>query len=302
MPHLVTDDGVRLYYEEVGSGTPVVFVHEFGGDYRSYEPQLRYFARLNRCVAFNARDFPPSDVPEASEQYSQERAALDVLCVLDGLAIERAHLVGVSMGAFAALHVGLRAPERVLSLVLGGCGYGPKTGQRDAFEAEVRASAARLKRDGMAAFAESYGVAATRVQYQVKDPRGWDEFKRMLAEHAASGSALTLLGVQQRRPSLQELADRLATLEVPTLVMTGDEDEACLEPSVFLKRTIPTAALVVMPKTGHALNLEEPARFNAETEAFFHLVEAGRWRCRDPRSLAAGPMGDARDRARASAP
>jgi pimeloyl-ACP methyl ester carboxylesterase len=275
----------------VGEGTPVVFVHEFGGDHRSYEPQLRHFAQLYRCVTYSARGFPPSDVPRAPGSYSQERAARDVLAVLDGLGIGRAHLVGVSMGAFAVLHVGLRAPERALSLVLGGCGYGAKPGQREAFAAEVRASADRLEAAGMAAFAEGYGVAATRVQYQAKDPRGWAEFRRMLAEHDALGSALTLRGVQACRPSLYDLADRLAGLTVPTLVTTGDEDEPCLDASLFLKRTIPTAALVVMPKTGHALNLEEPARFNAECAAFFHLVEAGRWRPRDPRSLTGGAMG-----------
>src|SRR5215470_11219212 len=81
MPHLTTDDHVRLYYEEVGSGVPVVFVHEFAGDYRSWEPQLRHFGSAYRCIAYNARGFPPSDVPGDGERYSQDRARDDIRAV-----------------------------------------------------------------------------------------------------------------------------------------------------------------------------------------------------------------------------
>ena len=103
MPHVTSDDGVKLYYEETGSGTPVVFVHEFAGDYRSWEPQVRHFARRYRCIVYNARGYPPSDVPSDVERYSQDRARDDILAVLDGLKLAKAHIVGLSMGAFAAL-------------------------------------------------------------------------------------------------------------------------------------------------------------------------------------------------------
>ena len=111
MPHLTTDDGVRLYYEETGSGSPVVFVHEFADDYRGFEPQIRYFARRYRCIAYNARGYPPSDVPEDPARYSQERARDDIRAVLDGLGITKAHIVGISMGGFATLHFGLGLPR-----------------------------------------------------------------------------------------------------------------------------------------------------------------------------------------------
>ncbi len=88
MAQVTTDDGVRLYYEDTGAGTPIVFVHEFAGDFRSYEPQVRYFSRRYRCIVYNARGYPPSDVPENLESYSQERAREDIRCVLDGLNIE----------------------------------------------------------------------------------------------------------------------------------------------------------------------------------------------------------------------
>src|SRR5690242_11767875 len=101
MPTLTTDDGIKLYCEDTGSGTPIVFVHEFAGDYRSWEPQVRHFARRYRCITYNARGYPPSDVPVEVDRYSQQRSRDDVRCVLDGLKIERAHIVGLSMGGFA---------------------------------------------------------------------------------------------------------------------------------------------------------------------------------------------------------
>src|SRR5215813_3904894 len=144
MPKLTTDDGVQLYYEETGSGTPVVFVHEFGGDHRSWEPQVRYFARRYRCVAYNARGYPPSDVPADPASYSQERARDDIRAVLDALGITTAHVVGLSMGGFATLHFGLAYPSRAVSLVVAGCGYGAEPGKRQQFHDDTEMYAVPL--------------------------------------------------------------------------------------------------------------------------------------------------------------
>ena len=288
MPYVTTDDNVRLYYEDAGSGTAVIFVHEFAGDYRSYETQMRYFSRRYRCVAYNARGYPPSDVPENPERYSQERARDDLRAVLDGLSLARAHVVGISMGGFATLHFGLEYPDRALSLVIGGCGYGADPARRAQFQAEAEAAAHRFETLSPSDAAEGYANGPTRVQLQNKDPRGWAEFRRMLAEHSARGSALTLRGVQKRRPSLYDLVDQMQRLTTPALVMAGDEDEPCLEASLLMKRAIPAAGLVILPRTGHALNLEEPGLFNSLVADFFHQVEAGRWAARDPRSLTGG--------------
>ena len=120
MPMLTTDDGVELYYEEAGAGTPIVFAHEFAGDHRSWEPQMRHFSRRYRCIAYNARGYTPSDVPEDVERYSQARARDDIRAALDALEIERAHIVGLSMGAFATLHFGMAYGPRALSLTVAG--------------------------------------------------------------------------------------------------------------------------------------------------------------------------------------
>ncbi len=285
MPHISTDDGVRLYFEETGSGLPIVFVHEFAGDYRSWEPQLRYFSRRYRCIAFNARGWPPSDVPQDVARYSQARACDDIRSVLDGLNIDKAHIVGLSMGGLATLHFGLTYPSRALSLLVAGAGYGSEPGEREKFRAEAVVIAAKLEKEGMAAFAEAYAYGPTRVQFENKDPRGFAEFKAMLAEHSAKGAANTQLGVQRERPSIFALEDKLAACQVPMLVVTGDEDWPCLLPNVFIKRTCPSAALLVIPNSGHAVNIEEPAAFNAALADFLAQVDAGRWPMRDPRSV-----------------
>jgi pimeloyl-ACP methyl ester carboxylesterase len=291
MPHLTAEDGVNLYYEETGAGIPIVFVHEFAGDYRSYEPQVRYFSHRYRCITYNARGYPPSDVPNDPERYSQDRARDDIRAVLDALKIEQAHIVGLSMGGFATLHFGFTYPSRARSLVVAGAGYGASPGERQKFAEEVETSAQRFETLGMAKASEAYATGPTRVQFQNKDPRGWKEFADQLAGHSATGAALTMRGVQKRRPSLFDLVDKMKTIKAPTLIMTGDEDWSCLEPALLMKRTVETSALVVMPNSGHTINIEEPEAFNRHLADFFHAVEAGAWPKRDPRALAGSILG-----------
>src|SRR5262249_58563328 len=101
MPHLTTDDGIKLFYDETGTGIPLVFVHEFAGDHRSWESQVRYFGRRYRCIRYNARGYPPSDVPADGERYSQARARDDIRAILDPPKIDKAHVVRLSLGGFA---------------------------------------------------------------------------------------------------------------------------------------------------------------------------------------------------------
>jgi pimeloyl-ACP methyl ester carboxylesterase len=291
MPKAKTDDGIELYYEETGSGTPVVFVHEFAGDHRSWEPQMRHFGQRYRAITYAARGYPPSDIPESPGAYNQARAADDILSVMDHLGIEKAHIVGLSMGGFATLHFGFRHPARALSLTVAGCGYGAEPGQRERFKAEAAAIAEALLRDGMAAFAAKYAYGPTRVQFENKDPRGFAEFAAMLAEHSALGSANTQLGVQKERPSLYDLVEDMRKLAVPTLVLTGDEDWPCLLPGVLMKKEIPTAALSVMPNCGHTINIEAPDEFNRIVGEFLAQVDAGRWPVRDPRAISKSVTG-----------
>lgn len=290
MPMITTRDGTRLHVEEAGSGTPIVFVHEFGGDHRSWEPQMRYFTRRYRCITYGARGYPPSDVPTDVERYSQAIATDDIADVMTALGIAQAHIVGLSMGGFATLHFGLRYPERALSLVVAGAGYGAEKQYEDYFRNVSLEVARRFEELGAVEFAKIYSTAASRIVFQQKDPRGWQEFATQLAEHSAVGSARTMQGVQARRPSIYDLEAELKQMQVPTLVVVGDEDDHCLQPGLFLKRTVPASGLLVLPKTGHTLNIDEPALFNQFVSDFLATVEQNKWLPRDPRSVPAEIM------------
>ena len=283
MPH-VQANGIQLYYEEAGSGTPLLFVHEFAGDWRSWEDQMRFFSRRYRAITMSARGYLPSDVPERPEDYGQNQQVADLLGFLDALKISRAHLCGLSMGSYTTLLFGLAHPNRALSLTVAGCGYGSGA-DRKRFHSDVDAVAENMIRKGMASVADTYTLGPARVQFQNKDPVGWKRFRDNFAEHSAKGSGYTLRGVQMQRPSVFDLGPRLEKLVVPLLVLTGDEDEPCLEPGLFMKRKAPYSALEIFPKAGHTLNLEEPAKFNRSVLDFLTAVDTGKWPRRDPRSL-----------------
>jgi pimeloyl-ACP methyl ester carboxylesterase len=291
MPMIQADDGVRLYAESTGSGTPVLFIHEFAGDHRSWEPQVQYFSAAFRCVTYSARGYPPSEVPADPAAYSQQRAVDDAICVLDALDVRRAHVVGLSMGGFTALHLAMQHPDRLLSAVAAGAGYGAQPERQEQFRRECEATAAAFESEGAEQVARRYAVGPARVQFQNKNPRAWAQFAAALGGHSATGAALTMRGVQAARPSLYALAADLAGIRVPVLVMTGDEDEGCLEPALMLKRAIPGSGLIVLPQTGHTANLEEPDTFNREVDRFLAAVDRGAWRRRDPRSLSAPTTG-----------
>lgn len=268
-----TAAGVRLYCEETGSGYPIVFVHEFAGDHRSWESQVRFFSRRYRCITYAARGYPPSDVPESAAAYGQDEAVDDIAAVMDHFGIARAHVVGLSMGGFATVHFGLRHGGRARSLVVAGCGYGAPPETHAAFAESAKANARRIEEVGMAAFVAEYGRSAARLTLERKDPRGYAEFMDQFAGHSAHGSAMHMRHVQGARPSLWDFADGLARLSMPVLVVSGDEDGDCLETGIFLKRTIPDCGLWLVPETGHAVNLEEPAAFNREVAGFLVAAE-----------------------------
>jgi pimeloyl-ACP methyl ester carboxylesterase len=277
MPFTTTDDGIRLHWTGTGSGHPLLLIHEFGGDSRSWRPQVAHFARRYRCVRYEARGYPPSDVPADPAAYGQHRAVADAVAVLDAAGIEQAHVVGNSMGGFCALHLGLRHPERTRSLVVAGCGYGAHPDQAAAFRDEALGLADRYRAEGAAAVAADYGASPARLLLRDKDPDGYAEHLQVLAEHDPVGAGLTMRGVQAARPSLYDLRPELAAMAVPTLVVAGDSDDRVLDADLMLLRTLPKAGLAVLPRSGHLTNLEEPVLFNYLVEQFHGQVDAGRW-------------------------
>jgi pimeloyl-ACP methyl ester carboxylesterase len=269
----VQSGDVNLYVEESGSGYPIVFVHEFASDYREWQPQVRWFSRTYRCITYNARGYPPSDVPDERDCYGWEFAVADLLAVLDGLGIERAHLVGLSMGGYAVLQFGLGHPERASAIVAAGAGSGSGPAERADWTRVTGAIAERIARVGMAATADEIGHGPTRVQLLRKSPSSWNEFMDHLREHSPVGMANTMARYQALRPSLYGFEDDFRSLTVPVLLAVGDEDGPCLETNLMLKRAIPGAGLWMHPHTGHAINLEEPAAFNAVVGAFLADVD-----------------------------
>jgi pimeloyl-ACP methyl ester carboxylesterase len=284
MPTIVSPDDTRLYYEEAGSGTAVIFVHEYAGDWRSFEAQMRHFSRSHRCVTYSQRGYPPSAVPEDGARYGQDIARDDVIALMDALKIDRAHIVGHSMGAYTALHVGIDFPKRCVSIVAAGCGWGstPDANTREAMKALAAETGKMFAEEGIEKAAAKYADAPMRQAQKNKDPRGHAEFARMLAEHSAQGHAQTMFNLQLKRPTLWEMQEKLKNFSVPLLVIVGDEDEPCIDGSVFLKRTAPTAGLLVIPRSGHNIPAEEPAQFNAALAELFASSEAGRWLAHKP--------------------
>ena len=284
MPHITSHDGVRLYYEEAGSGTPVVFVHEYAADYRTWEPQMRRFSRSHRCVTYSQRSYPPSDIPNDPDKYSQDCFRDDVVAVMDALKIDKAHVVGHSMGALTAVLVGIKYPQRCISVTAAGCGYGSSADKKIVEETRAvsRETGKMFAETAMADAARTYGDGPTRQSHKNKDPRGYAEFIRMLSEHSAHGHSLTMLNLQAKRPTLWDVEADLKTFGPPLLIVVGDEDDWCLDASVYLRRTAPTAGLAVIPRTGHTLTSEEPDKFNAELAEFFSAAEAGRWLAHKP--------------------
>ena len=293
MPY-IESPGPKLYYEDTGSGDAILFLHEFAADYRTWEAQVRRFSRDYRCVTYNARGYPPSDVSEDGDAYTYEQQRNDAVRVMDFLGIEKAHLVGLSMGAYTGLHVAIEHPDRVRSLVFSSGGSGAPRDIREEYVRDTHEGADRMLSEGMAAGANGLAMGATRIQLLNKDPRGWEEFRIYMSEHSALGSALTLKNFQSVRPSLHDFEVQLRELDVPILLAIGDEDDPVIETNIFLKRTLPRAGLWIHPQTGHGMNIEEPDAYNQFLAQFFSAVERGTWRRRDPRAQPAQSlfMGD----------
>lgn len=280
----LTDDGVGLHVETSGDhGPDILFLHEFSGDHRSWSAQVEFLRRRYRCTVFGARGFLPSDVPAELEKYTQARSAADAIAVLDAVGAERAHLVGMSMGAFTALNAAIEYPDRVRSATAISCGYGADTDPAT-FRAEMEEMAATILSKGCGHLAEMTGDSPYRLALREKDPAAFGRWKQMLAEHDPVGQSNTLLGVQRDRPTLLDLRGRLAESGVPLLFVAGDEDDPVLAANFAAKRASPHAGLTVLPRTAHTINHEEPEALNRALLEFVTWVDAGSWPVRDPRS------------------
>lgn len=275
MPFATASDGVKLHYETAGEGPAIVFVHELAGTLHSFDLQIAALKPRFRCIAFNARGYPPSDVPDAIDAYSQDIAAADIGAVLNAAGATDAHVMGVSMGSAAALQFALAQPARVRSAILCSIGSGSDA-KPEEYTAAMEGMAARVEQNGMAQLRENFTTSPARVKLKDKNPAEYAKFLREIEAFSIKGLANTMRGVQKRRPPLYAHKERIAAMKVPTLVVLGGDDQGCAKPSHFLAETLPGARLEILRHTGHGVNLEEPQRVNRLVEDFIGAVERNR--------------------------
>ncbi len=268
-------NGVNLYYEVTGKGFPLVWAHEFAGSYKSWEPQVKFFSRRYQVITYNARGWPPSDVPTEAKAYSPEHVVEDLYQLLRHLGIEQAYVGGLSMGGYATVMFGITHPEMAKALIIAAAGSGA-TDREDWIKGqEVRAR--QFETEGMETVAKQMSREPNRIQLMRKDPKSWQEYYEELAAHSATGSALTMRSYVIARPPVFTLESKLKQIKIPALILTGDEDDLCIEPALFMKRSIPHSGLVVFPQSGHVINVEEAELFNRVVLDFLTAVEAGGW-------------------------
>jgi pimeloyl-ACP methyl ester carboxylesterase len=272
---VVSAGRLQFHWEEAGQGAPMVWVHEYGGDLRSWEPQVRYFSRRYRVITYNQRGYPPSTVPKTARDYSQELLVEDLRQVINQLHLGPVHLAGCSMGANVARDFALAHPDAVRSLILVGAGAGSVN--REQFLQTQEAIAASLEREGIAARIRAFDTVPTRASFKAKDPRGFAEFLCQAGEHDVQACIHLAREVMVKRKTIFELEAELKALCVPTLIMVGDRDAPCVEPSLVMRNWMPQAGLVIFPVCGHTPNLEEPSLFNLHVADFLAAVEEGRW-------------------------
>jgi pimeloyl-ACP methyl ester carboxylesterase len=275
MPQAKTADGTSLYYESQGSGPAIIFVHELAGTCHSFDLQVAALKGSYRCITFNARGYPPSDVPSAVDSYSQDIAASDIGAVLDAAGEKDAHVMGVSMGSAAALQFTIAHPGRVRSAILCSIGSGSDA-KPDEYVANMEAMAARVEKNGMDQIRQNFTASPARQKLKEKSPAEYQKFLADLERFSVQGLTNTMRGVQKRRPPLYTHKDQIAALRVPALVVLGGIDRGCEKPSHFLAETLPGARLEILPNTGHGVNIEEPDRVNRMVAEFVGAVEAKR--------------------------
>ena len=280
MPTIQTEDGISLYFEESGAGDPILFVHEFGGDYRSWAHQVPVFFRTHRCLTYSARGFLPSSVPDDRNCYGQAWATSDALAVINHLNIERVHLVGTSMGSFTSLDFALKHPERTLSVTLVGNSSGPRNdAERNEYRRVWIGEEVRLR--------EAQGtVGAVKVlendpayqSLQKNKPGAWATYAENLREQSVLGAIHILSTLHWNRRSLFDVETQLRTFDKPVLLVTGDDDYYLVgETNQFLNEVLPDCSWHNFQGTGHLVNIEKSTEFNELLGEFLRSVNTEKY-------------------------
>lgn len=272
-------NGVNLYYEVTGKGYPLVLAHEFCSDLEFWDHQVRFLQRRYQVITYNARGWPPSDVPESPSDYSWEHGVEDMYQLLRHLNIKEAYIGGLSLGGYVSLMFGMEHSEMAKGLILAATGAGAFFDKevRKEWERMQEIRAHEIETEGMRKLKDKIAQEASRIQLRHKDPKGWERYYEALGLHSDVGSANTTRRFIIPRPPVYELEPKLKKIDLPAIILTGDEDAPCLEPSIFMKRNMANSGLVVFPKSGHTINVEEPELFSWLLLDFMTSLDAENW-------------------------
>lgn len=261
-------NGASLYYEITGKGTPIIFLHGFTCDHRNWDPQVKYFSKKYKVVTYDARGHGQSSMPDTIP-YSY---AEDLTALLDYLKIEKAVVVGHSMGGAPAFFYTFDYPEKVLALVLAEGG---------AYISDTLIISPKILQDYFSGFSYVYnvfqkeGIEKARaawltinpIKSAAENPLSSELIKAMINDY--SGWHWQNRDRQKSNPDgTPELLGRLKT---PTLIITGDLSHDAIKELVSAEDTyIPISKKVVLRNSNHMLNLENPEQFNQELMTFLN--------------------------------
>jgi pimeloyl-ACP methyl ester carboxylesterase len=265
-------NGVSLFYEESGSGPPLLFIHAFPVGRGMWEPQVRFFAERFRVITYDCRGFGRSEAPTHPTAYSQAHSVADARALLEHLRAVPAAVCGLSMGGNIALNLALGHPDVVRALVL--CDTGAGSEDPGSFRARCVEYAEATER-GMDGFFEQLMLWPVFGDF-VKGPRESALLREMVLAQPPHGIGLTALYTLATRLPVYALRERLESLRIPTLVVYGERDAPCVETSKFLAATIPAARLWPVPGASHFVNLDTTDAFNQTLQAFLHEHGADR--------------------------
>lgn len=264
MPH-VNRNGVNVYYESLGEGSPtLVFLHPWATNRYIWAGQLAIFAQTNRCIMVDHRGHGQSDKP--AEGYGIDEMAADVVAILDDAGVDRAVLVGNSIGGMTAMQMSLDAPDRVIgNLILSsGTNIGADT------PPEVQEA---MQKDWRGVFSGLLDAAVSPKSKKDKPEilafmEGCFRTDTNFTEGVFWTSAADPKGVFN-----WNISDRLKDINQPTMIIAGEDDGATTpEQNKFLADNIPNAKIKMYKDVGHFCQLEKPSVFNAELEAFIASV------------------------------
>jgi pimeloyl-ACP methyl ester carboxylesterase len=259
---------------DVGAGSPVVLLHGLACGRRVWFHQVRALRNRFRVIAYDQRGHGQTDAPSVATEYSAAHLTRDLVGVLDALEIERAAIVGFSLGGGPALALAASKPERVSGLVLADVGAGADDPVKiESMARQWGALIAQGRVDDLVC--EMLRSEFFKV-YAGRNLRRRDHMAALIRATPIDGLRFTLSEVLAKRKSLFRLTEPMKSVRVPTLVLVGEYDYVCSKGVRLLAQTIPNASLKIIKGSGHVSPLEQPAAFSVALLDF--LSEAGSYR------------------------